>query len=98
MSEQTTSPSARRGAITALILLLVINLFNYIDRYVLAAVVTPLKSEFHLTDDSVGMLQTAFLYAYMLCAPLLGLLAGLFGYIIGTPLGLMVYRLLTKSP
>jgi MFS transporter, Spinster family, sphingosine-1-phosphate transporter len=34
------------GARSALVLLLLINLFNYIDRYVLAAVVDPLKESF----------------------------------------------------
>jgi MFS transporter, Spinster family, sphingosine-1-phosphate transporter len=76
MSEQAPTNKMRPGAITALCLLLSINLFNYIDRYVLAAVVTPLKSHFNLADDRVGWLQTAFLYAYMVCAPLLGRLAG----------------------
>src|SRR5688572_24634453 len=75
MSEQPSAQGTRQGAKRALLLLLLINLFNYIDRYVLAAVVTPIKSDFQLTDDRVGMLQTAFLYAYMLCTPLLGLLA-----------------------
>ncbi len=38
--------SPNRGARSALALLLLINLFNYIDRYVLAAVVGPIKETF----------------------------------------------------
>src|SRR6516164_1244818 len=46
----TTALSVRQsplpGARSALILLLAINLFNYIDRQVLAAVITPIKDHF----------------------------------------------------
>src|SRR5688572_8788558 len=70
------------GARPALILLLSINLFNYIDRYVLAAVEPEIAREFFGTaeDDPVtlakmGSLATAFLLSYMLAAPLFGWLA-----------------------
>lgn len=64
----------------ALALLLAINLFNYIDRYVLAAV-EPLIAEhfFAATDETAmaktGSLATAFLVSYMALAPLFGALA-----------------------
>jgi MFS transporter, Spinster family, sphingosine-1-phosphate transporter len=45
-SERDVTPGAR----SALALLLLINLFNYIDRYVLAAVVGPIKRTFFGTD------------------------------------------------
>ena len=64
-----------RDAKRAVALLLTINLFNYMDRYILAAVVPPLTAEFHLSDERAGLLSTAFLYAYMLGAPILGRLA-----------------------
>jgi MFS family permease len=64
-----------RDARKAVALLLTINLFNYIDRYILAAVVPPLSSEFHLSEERAGLLSTAFLYAYMVGAPILGRLA-----------------------
>ncbi|MEO6784505.1 MAG: MFS transporter [Chthoniobacteraceae bacterium] len=64
-----------RDARKAVALLLTINLFNYIDRYILAAVVPPLSAEFHLSDERTGLLATAFLYAYMFGAPILGRLA-----------------------
>lgn len=75
MAEQTESKKARPGAVFALTLLLVINLFNYIDRYVLAAVEPPLSSEFGLDGEQSGLLASAFLYAYMIGAPLCGRLA-----------------------
>ena len=64
-----------RDARKAVALLLTINLFNYIDRQVLAAVVQPMASDLHLSDERAGFLATAFLYAYMIGAPILGRLA-----------------------
>ncbi len=75
MAEQTATSQARPGARRALALLLVINLFNYIDRQVLAAVEPPLSAEFGLTAERSGLLASAFLYAYMIGAPICGRLA-----------------------
>jgi MFS family permease len=65
---------------TALGLLLAINLFNYIDRQVLAAVEPEIRSSFFANGDvnamaKTGLLGTAFLVTYMLSAPVLGFLA-----------------------
>src|SRR6266566_8564112 len=67
------------GAIVAVSLLLTINLFNFIDRYVLAAVLPKLKEQFAASDFQIGLLQTAFLVSYMLTAPLFGWLGDRFG-------------------
>ncbi len=56
----------------ALALLLAINLFNYIDRQVLAAVVPEIQKAFRISDFQVGLLQPAFLVSYMIIAPLFG--------------------------
>src|SRR5262245_52907750 len=92
------------GARAALLLLLVINLFNYIDRQVLAAVIPKirdglftskstlvgpadqsmtvrfvewLKESVGLTGDNalIGSLSMAFIFAYMIFAPIFGWLA-----------------------
>ncbi|WP_050030740.1 MFS transporter [Verrucomicrobium sp. BvORR034] len=62
-----------------LALLIVINLFSYIDRYVLVAVEPELRATF-LAGDAMaktksGLWQTAFMISYMLMAPLFGWLA-----------------------
>lgn len=67
----------------ALALLLAINLFNYIDRQVLAAVVPEIGKEFFGPDDpnaktKLGLLATAFLVSYMVFAPVFGWLADRF--------------------
>ena len=68
------------GAWSALALLLGINLFNYIDRQILAAVEPEIRSTFFAPNDvnamaKTGALGTAFLVSYMISAPLLGWLA-----------------------
>lgn len=64
-------------------LLLGINLFNYIDRYVLAAVEPSIRATFFAPNDPnamaiTGSLSTAFVVTYMLAAPALGWLADRF--------------------
>src|SRR5262249_22834145 len=64
------------GARAALLLLLSINLFNYIDRQVLSAVLPHIKDDFLAADPDaktkLGALTTAFLVAYMVLSPLFG--------------------------
>jgi MFS transporter, Spinster family, sphingosine-1-phosphate transporter len=79
------------GAYSALALLLGINLFNYIDRYVLAAVEPKIRSAFFAPGDPnamavSGLLGTAFFVTYMLSAPTLGWLSDRFSHwvVVGT--------------
>ena len=70
----------KTGARSALGLLLGINLFNYIDRFVLAAVEPNIRATFFAPGDPnamamTGTLAPAFLITYMLAAPGLGFLA-----------------------
>src|SRR5512133_77933 len=58
-----------------LLLLTGINLVNYLDRYVVAAVLEPLGRELHLSDAQLGRLTLVFLLVYMCAAPLFGYLA-----------------------
>src|ERR1700740_3360442 len=75
----------------SMLLLIAINLFNYIDRQVLAAVEPEIRKELESgmraagleisEADSkwqMGLLSTAFLVSYMLLAPLFGWLADRF--------------------
>jgi MFS transporter, Spinster family, sphingosine-1-phosphate transporter len=68
------------GARTALFLLLGINLFNYIDRQILAALEPDIRATFFAPGDvnamwKTGLLGDAFFVTYMISAPILGLLA-----------------------
>ena len=75
----SSSPNYRQ-ANRALALLLAINLFNYIDRYILAAIEPLISTHFFAANDETAMaktgaLATAFLVSYMVLAPLFGWLA-----------------------
>ena len=72
-AHDTDAPA--KGAWVALVLLLAINLFNYVDRQVLAAVELEIEGEFKLTQAQMGRAATAFLWAYMLFSPIFGRLA-----------------------
>jgi MFS family permease len=59
-------------ALGTLLLLIGLNLFNYIDRYILPGEVSLIQREFHSTDQQMGALTTALFVTYMLVAPLTG--------------------------
>lgn len=61
-----------------LLLLTGINLVNYLDRYVVAAILEPLGRELHLSDAQLGRLTLVFILVYMCAAPLFGYLADRF--------------------
>ncbi|MSU70627.1 MAG: MFS transporter [Opitutaceae bacterium] len=74
-----------------------LNLLDYLDRQILAAVLTPVKDELHLSDEQLGTIATAFMLGYFLTAPIFGHLgdrlprkwliaAGVFVWSLGTVL------------
>jgi MFS family permease len=74
-----------------------LNLFNYLDRYVLSAVALPLQKEMQISDGQVGRIVTTFMLGYFITSPLFGYLgdrssrkwliaAGIFIWSLGTVL------------
>src|SRR5437763_4434173 len=61
-----------RAARYALAVLTFINLFNYLDRWVVAAVVESIKRSLHLTDTQLGFVGTGFIIVYTITSPLFG--------------------------
>lgn len=72
-----------------------LNLFNYLDRFVLSAVLPPLQRDLRIDDGQAGRLVTAFMLGYFLTSPLFGWLgdrfprkwliaAGIFVWSLGT--------------
>jgi MFS transporter, Spinster family, sphingosine-1-phosphate transporter len=55
-----------------------VNFLNYLDRYTLPAVLEPLGRDLHLTDGQRGWLGSAFLFSYMIAAPIFGVLGDRF--------------------
>src|SRR5438874_6686058 len=80
MLSSDSRQSPLQGARTALILLLCINLFNYIDRQVLSAVLPYIERDFFPKGDAnakakLGLLSAAFTVVYLISAPIFGFLA-----------------------
>ena len=74
-----------------------LNLFNYLDRNVVPAVLTDIKQQFHLEDGELGRINTIFMIGYFVTAPVFGFLgdrvsrkwliaAGIFVWSLGTVL------------
>jgi MFS family permease len=77
-----TSPQPSRLRLTpaqgTLLLLIGLNLLNYIDRYILPGELSLIQREFHSTDHQMGALTTALFLFYMIAAPLTGWLGDRF--------------------
>jgi len=93
----TLSNIARKQLPPAWILFILtgLNLFNYLDRYVLSAVLTPLQKDLGINDGQAGRLVTAFMIGYFVTSPIFGWLgdrcsrkwliaAGIFVWSLGT--------------
>jgi MFS family permease len=71
---QAETHQARRAAAYALGVLTFINLFNYLDRWVLSAVLEGIKRELGFSDTQLGSIATGFIIVYMLTSPIFGTL------------------------
>src|ERR1700722_4427254 len=70
-----TQKSWVRSASFGLGILSFINLFSYLDRYIVSALIESLKhSNLGLTDANLGSLMSGFLVVYTLTAPIFGAL------------------------
>jgi MFS family permease len=63
-----------------LALLTALNLLNYLDRYVVSAVVAPIQTELHLSNFVAGLLPTVFLIGYFATSPIFGVLGDRAGF------------------
>jgi MFS family permease len=61
-----------RSARYALAILTFINLFNYVDRWVVAAVLEPMKLDLGLSDTQLGWLASGFIIVYAFTSPIFG--------------------------
>ncbi len=69
----TTTVRARVSpAMATLVLLIALNLLNYIDRYILPGELSLIQHEFQASREQMGALTTAMFFVYMLAAPLTG--------------------------
>ncbi|HEV3270998.1 MAG TPA: MFS transporter [Candidatus Methylacidiphilales bacterium] len=66
------------AAWSALAILSGLNMLNYLDRYVMSAVLTPMQKELRLSDGDAGWAASAFMLGYFVTAPLFGYLGDRF--------------------
>lgn len=69
---QNSTAISDRRATYALAVLTFINLFNYVDRWVVAAVVEPMKHALSLSDTQLGFLNLGFIIVYAATSPIFG--------------------------
>jgi predicted MFS family arabinose efflux permease len=62
----------RSATVWAMGLLFAMNLLNYVDRFVLPAIVESVRVDIPMTDAQQGAALTAFIWVYMLAAPVFG--------------------------
>lgn len=92
-AENSPQNNSRRKARLALALLLGINLFNYVDRYILSAVQEVVRVQFHASSAAIGSLALAFLLTYMLLSPIFGWLGDRFSRWIIIGIGVTLWSL-----
>lgn len=94
------SPKPLKGAYLALILLFIINMVNYVDRYLLAAVEPKARAELFDKNDpaaleKMGILLGAFMITYMITAPFFGWLSDRFSRWKLVGVGLVLWSIAT---
>jgi len=62
----------------ALVILTGLNLCNYLDRYILPAVLGPIERDLKLSDSQFGAIATIFMVGYFITAPVFGYLGDRF--------------------
>jgi MFS family permease len=75
MGDRGESAITPRYAIYALVIIFLANLFNYLDRFLISAVLRDIGEHFNLSAPQKGLLWTAFTIGYMVSAPFIGYLS-----------------------
>lgn len=71
-AKEIAAQTTRAYATAVLVVLTAINFLNYIDRYVLAAVLESVRLDFGLDDADSGLLGLMFIVVYSLASPFTG--------------------------
>src|SRR5260221_3750415 len=78
---RTPAPLPLSSAVAAwstLAVLSGLNMLNYLDRYVMSAVLTPLRQDLGLSHGGGGWAASAFMWGYFITAPFFGYLGDRF--------------------
>lgn len=74
-----------------------LNLLNYLDRYVMSAVLTPMQKDLRLDDADAGWAASAFMLGYFLTAPVFGYLGDRYPRKLLMLAGVVVWSLATAA-
>src|SRR4030095_15695647 len=72
LTSSTLVTASARMSSYGLAVVTLLNLVNYVDRYILAAVLPRIKTELAVSDFQLGLLSNAFLVSYVATSPLFG--------------------------
>jgi predicted MFS family arabinose efflux permease len=91
------APITRSQARFAVALLFGVNFLNYIDRYVIAAVLPLIQQEFHLDDARAGYVLSMFVLVYMAASPFTGVMGDRWPrrYLVGS--GVLLWSIATVA-
>src|SRR5215468_1366759 len=98
-SVPTTAAAPKPGAYAyvVLVILSLLNVLNYVDRFIFAALIPYIKQDTGYTDQQLGWVGSAFTIVYTVCSPLFGYLGDRYhrGRLIA--LGIMIWSLATAA-
>ncbi|TPP62454.1 Integral membrane efflux protein efpa [Fasciola gigantica] len=74
MSASTLSvpPVPNKKASVTVVILVVVNMLNYMDRFTIAGIPLNVQRFYHINDEQMGLLQTMFFVSYTLLSPVAG--------------------------
>src|SRR5687767_5951032 len=72
VQEESPATAAVKVAVVPVLMLTLVNVLNYIDRFVVTALLPDLQKELSLSDTQAGFLGTAFMLVYFVTSPIFG--------------------------
>lgn len=85
----------RPGLVSALLVLVAINIMNFYDRNVSGALAEPMRKEFHLSDGQIGLIGSVFIWLYALVGVPFGRIADRWNRKYLLALGMIIWSALT---
>ena len=97
VSPTANAPQPVSYAYFVLVVLSLLNLLNYLDRFIFAALIPYIKQDTGYTDQQLGWVGSAFTIVYTVCSPLFGYLGDRYrrGRLIA--LGIAIWSLATAA-
>jgi len=86
-----------KSSIVTLLVLVYINLLNYMDRFTVSSVLPEIQTWFNIKDEQGGLLQTIFVCSYMVFAPIFGYLGDRFSRKLVMAVGISIWTVTTFS-